>query len=153
MKSTQISAWSRKCYRSVSYYFRCCKLKDQLQCYLKQWLFQKINIGFEELLPLVRKVRGPCGQCLQCHGMGEPWRLLHVQVRCGDLLRLPQVTPWIDVLSVLLLLCLQGTFSGVSSLWKLFLPSLSLLFCVGLSLGRNFLSVWCPVGSRTKEFD
>ena len=43
--------------------------------------------------------------------------------------------------------------SGVSSLWKLFLPSLSLLLCVGLSLGRNFLSIWCPVGSRTKEFD
>ena len=44
MKSTQISAWSRKCYRSVSYYFCCCKLKAQLQCYLKQWLFQKINV-------------------------------------------------------------------------------------------------------------
>lgn len=102
--------------------------------------------GDPESAAPVWKVSGLCGQCLWCRGLGEPWKLLHVQVGRGDLLRPSgyglNARPPCPPASVLAGHC----FSGLSSLWKLFLHvSLSLALCrsfTGKKLFIHLVSTW-----------
>lgn len=68
------------------------------------------------------------------------------QVRCGE----PSQTPSGNSLNRCPLCptpasVLLGHFFRVSSLWKLFLPSLSLLFCRSFT-GKKLFICWCQLG-------
>ena len=93
--------------------------------------------------------RGPCGQRLQCHGPVEPfgWRLLHVQVQHGVLLRLPQVLAWNEDPPLFLLLLCLWVGSQLLLGFPFFTDLPTPLSCsVGLSLGSTFLSFGCQNG-------